>query len=173
MSWCNRADEKLLAVTSFTEVYENQLQILKVVDATPESVNPIACGGDGTDMDVDDASSKNCVSLQSLAAVDHPYPPTKVLWSPDGTTSKLVTTADYLRLWHMQGDSIQVKATFSKYRAHENTSPITSADWNVADPNILATTSVDTSICIWDINVSAHESIVLVHDVAHGTTVEQ
>ncbi|RHY59312.1 hypothetical protein DYB34_003413 [Aphanomyces astaci] len=162
LSWSNRLDEKLLAVTSFTEEYDNHLQILKVVDATPDipaTGNPSSVASDGTDMDVDESSSKEKVELQSQAVSVHPYPATKVLWCPDDTSAKLATTADYLRLWHTQGDSIQLSATLSKNRVHRNSSPLTSADWSVADPNILGACSLDTTICIWDLNVRTKPKI--------------
>jgi len=39
---------------------------------------------------------------------DHPYPTTKIMWSPVRTPSDkdlLATTGDYLRLWDVGGDS--------------------------------------------------------------------
>ncbi|KAF0700364.1 Aste57867_9114 [Aphanomyces stellatus] len=166
MSWRNCHDEKMLAVTSFTEEYTNHLQVLKLSDVSGADFKST---DDGTpaandDMDVDEGN-KTRFTLQSEAIVEHPYPATKVLWSPDSNSSNLATTADYLRIWHTQGDTIQCSATLSKYRARENCSPLTSADWNTADPHILGTSSVDTTICIWDLNnTKAPQKEIVAHD---------
>ncbi|CAM9629244.1 unnamed protein product, partial [Choristocarpus tenellus] len=39
--------------------------------------------------------------------LDHPYPPTKIMWSPDkaqGSTDLMATTGDYLRVWRVSDD---------------------------------------------------------------------
>ncbi|KAH9123307.1 hypothetical protein AeMF1_005644 [Aphanomyces euteiches] len=143
MSWSNAPNEKLLAVTSFTQEYANQLEILQLHDHTNTH--------DDVDMDVQN-DSHHPHAMQPRAFVEHPYPATKVLWTTENNSSKLATTADYLRIWRVHEDTIQCAATLSKYQAGENCSPLTSADWSTADTHILGTSAVDTSICIWDLN---------------------
>jgi hypothetical protein len=53
---------------------------------------------------------------------DHPYPPTKIIWSPDksvGADDMLATTGDYLRLWKKKDDSEQfaIKSVLNNVRA--------------------------------------------------------
>lgn len=46
--------------------------------------------------------------------IDHPYPPTKIMWSPSSIntpTEYLATTADYLRLWTVTDTAIEPKMT--------------------------------------------------------------
>ncbi|CAN0387776.1 unnamed protein product, partial [Ectocarpus fasciculatus] len=41
-------------------------------------------------------------SFVRTGELEHPYPPTKIMWSPDkslNSTDLLATTGDYLRLW--------------------------------------------------------------------------
>ena len=119
---------------------------------------------------------------------DHPYPCTKILWSPDAQNSSskdlLATTGDYLRIWNLtddgtgQGTLVPKKEAllnnvslfptsfalltsfffhakgvpftscfyfvhnFAPSLCHQNKNseycaPLTSFDWNEADPNIV------------------------------------
>lgn len=48
--------------------------------------------------------------------IDHPYPPTKIMWSPSSlnmSTEYLATTADYLRLWSVNETAIEHKMTIA------------------------------------------------------------
>ena len=55
-------------------------------------------------------------------AFNHPYPTTKIMWSPEGMAEQpsgelLATTGDYLRLWETAEDgSIKNKCMLNKYR---------------------------------------------------------
>ena len=44
--------------------------------------------------------------LYKACEFDHPYPCTKILWSPDVSATKdlLATTGDYLRVWSVTDD---------------------------------------------------------------------
>lgn len=46
--------------------------------------------------------------LYQACEFDHPYPCTKILWSPDtrnlGSKDLLATTGDYLRIWNISDD---------------------------------------------------------------------
>jgi len=87
--------------------------------------------------------------------VDHPYPATKVQWAPESLATKdlFATTGDYLRLWNVHGDhDIRSECMLVDAKGNEYCAPITSFDWNVDDPNLLATSSIDTTCTIWDLN---------------------
>ena len=50
---------------------------------------------------------------------DHPYPTTKVMFIPDRTCQKrdlVATTGDYLRVWNINDDGIQMDALFNNVR---------------------------------------------------------
>ena len=54
------------------------------------------------------------------AEFDHPYPCTKILWSPDvssGARDLLATSGDYLRLWSMSDDGLGVGTLTAKKEA--------------------------------------------------------
>ncbi len=90
--------------------------------------------------------------LFQAAEFDHPYPCTKVMWSPDvrlGATDLLATTGDYLRLWSVGEDaagnmSVHKEALLNNNKTSEYCAPLTSFDWCEAD-SIVATSSIDTT----------------------------
>lgn len=104
-------------------------------------------------------------------AFTHPYPPTKLAFVPDpeGTSPDLLaTTSDFLRLWIIQEDGVQLEKTLTTVRPRvctrqpphtlqnrnaEYCAPLTSFDWNEVDPKRLGTSSIDTTCTIWDIEV--------------------
>ena len=54
------------------------------------------------------------------AEFDHPYPCTKILWSPDvssGARDLLATSGDYLRLWSMSDDGLGAGTLTAKREA--------------------------------------------------------
>ena len=53
------------------------------------------------------------MQIYSACEIEHPYPCTKILWSPDGGNTQkyggkdlLATTGDYLRLWSI-GEEVE------------------------------------------------------------------
>jgi WD repeat-containing protein 68 len=52
----------------------------------------------------------------SAAEIDHPYPPTKVMWSPENfgvSVEHIATTADYLRIWDLSETGLSLNAVLS------------------------------------------------------------
>lgn len=48
-------------------------------------------------------------TLRPIATVEHPFPPTKVMWMPYVETDKpdlFATTGDFLRIWELKGGSV-------------------------------------------------------------------
>lgn len=74
-----------LAIGSYVEQYSNAVHIVKKVPGM-----------------TDDLESQ----LYKACEFDHPYPCTKILWSPDVSATKdlLATTGDYLRVWSVTDD---------------------------------------------------------------------
>jgi DDB1- and CUL4-associated factor 7 len=120
--------------------------------------------------------SKTGPTLYKAGEFDHPYPCTKVLFTPDvsSNTEKdlLATTGDYLRIWSItdadDGDEMSVKVTKScvlnSNKSTEYCAPLTSFDWNEADPSIIGTCSVDTTCTIWDIVAAKAKTQLIAHD---------
>ncbi|KAH9640001.1 hypothetical protein HF086_008096 [Spodoptera exigua] len=64
--------------------------------------------------------------FSAKSTFDHPYPTTKIMWIPDskGVYPDLLATSDFC-------------------------APLTSFDWNEVDPNLIGTSSIDTTCTIW------------------------
>nr|CAD7396516.1 unnamed protein product [Timema poppensis] len=68
--------------------------------------------------------------FSAKSTFDHPYPTTKIMWIPDSKgvfPDLLATSGDYLHFC----------------------APLTSFDWNEVDPNLIGTSSIDTTCTIW------------------------
>jgi len=147
LAWCRRPAEEArlkMAIGSYKEEYSNQLQIVQLTKDTT---------GRG--------------KFRKLCEIDHPYPPTKIMWAPstfsysasqaDGAvTDLLATTGDYLRLWTLDGNNkADMKAILNNNKHTEYCAPLTGFDWSELDPSVLATCSIDTTCTIWDVTVGS------------------
>lgn len=97
----------------------------------------------------------------------HPYPPTKLMFIPDREGSRpdlLATTGDYLRIWQIGEEGVTLNATLNNNKASEFCAPLTSFDWNTAEPKRLATSSIDTTCTIWDIEKGVVDTQLIAHD---------
>jgi len=103
---------------------------------------------------------------------DHPYPTTKIMWIPDtkGIYPDLLATSggatilslllfptniykgfilDYLRVWRAGETHTTVECLLNNNKNSDFCAPLTSFDWNEVDPNLLGTSSIDTTCTIW------------------------
>ena len=105
-----------------------------------------------------------------------------MLWSPDATSSSndlIATTGDFLRLWKIEEQQASLECLMNTNRTSETCAPLTSADWNNTDPNIVGTCSIDTTCTIWDLNkpqqprtqLIAHDAEVFDMAFGHGVNV--
>jgi WD repeat-containing protein 68 len=132
------------------------------------------------------------MQIYSACEIEHPYPCTKILWSPEGNKQAaaaggavggggasnlgardlLATTGDYLRLWSVSDDGSgegtlthkREALLINNNRNSEYCSPLTSFDWNEYDPSMIVTSSIDTTCTIWDINTQIVKTQVIAHD---------
>ncbi|XP_061366768.1 WD repeat-containing protein LWD2-like [Gastrolobium bilobum] len=98
--------------------------------------------------------------------LDHPYAPTNLMFFPseDDTNPDLIATSgDSLRLWEIHDDRIQLKSPLIGNKVNQN-SAITSFDWAVFDTRLVATSSVDTTCTIWDIEREIVNTQLVAHD---------
>lgn len=141
VAWSYRTDRpRRLAVGTFVEQYNNTVQ---VIQHNPES-------------------------LDFITAFDHPYPTTKVSWSPDVTAASpdlLATTGDFLRLWQIDSSTPpKLKCLLDNNKHSEYCAPLTASDWNVEDPSLIGTSSIDTTCTVWDIVTQQAKTQLIAHD---------
>lgn len=122
-----------LAVGSFIEEYTNKV---RVVELNQEK------GG-----------------FEHVAQVDHPYPTTKIMWLPDVEekieADLFATTGDYLRIWKIgEHGHTTMECLLNNNKSSDFCAPLTSFDWNETDPNLIGTSSIDTTCTIWDVTAS-------------------
>mmetsp|Transcript_28270 Transcript_28270/g.57378 ORF Transcript_28270/g.57378 Transcript_28270/m.57378 type:complete len:331 (-) Transcript_28270:2053-3045(-) len=144
---------------SYVEQYSNSVQIIKKRPSPRDPTDPTY-------------SYEN--QCYKAAEFDHPYPCTKILWSPDingGAKDLLATTGDYLRLWSVADDGLgrgtllpKKEALLNNNKNSEYCAPLTSFDWNETDPNIIGTSSIDTTCTIWDLATQTARTQLIAHD---------
>lgn len=143
LAWSQRPDTKdRLAIGSFIEEYTNKIQIVQKVDN----------------------------KLEKKAEFNHPYPATKIMWSPAKDLTRkdrLATTGDYLRIWQVEaneGTVVEPPTLLNNNSKSEYCAPLTSFDWNETDPSIIGTSSIDTTCTIWDVEVGKATTQLIAHD---------
>ncbi|CAM9347894.1 unnamed protein product [Heterosigma akashiwo] len=147
MAWSQRLEPQFhfrVAVGSFIEEYSNKVRIIQ--------------------------KAENSDQFNLIGEFSHPYPPTKIMFSPqrtDVTKDLLATTGDYLRLWNITGNSeepVRLETLLNNNKNSEYCSPLTSFDWNETDPSIIGTSSIDTTCTIWDVNTGQAKTQLIAHD---------
>lgn len=142
-----------MAIGSYVEQYSNTVSIIKKYP---------------TDNDLGQ-------SLYKAGEFDHPYPCTKIVWSPDvrnaASRDLLATTGDYLRVWNVMDEgmgngTVQCvkECLLNNNKTSEYCAPLTSFDWNETDTNIIGTSSIDTTCTIWDIETQTARTQLIAHD---------
>lgn len=127
MNWSIRPDKRFrLALGSFVEEYNNKVQIVSLDEDTSE--------------------------FTAKSTFDHPYPTTKIMWIPDAKgvfPDLLATSGDYLRVWRVSDNDTRLECLLNNNKNSDFCAPLTSFDWNEVDPNLLGTSSIDTTCTIW------------------------
>lgn len=142
MSWCKRPDGRFrMAVGSFKEEYSNQIHVIQ--------------------------KDEKHGQFRKVFEFEHPYPATKVMFAPAryvGPKDLLATSGDYLRLWNIDAERVEMKAILNNNKHTEYCAPLTCFDWNEADPSIIGTCSIDTTCTIWDVNKMQPKTQLIAHD---------
>lgn len=151
MNWSVRPDKRFrLALGSFVEEYNNKVQIVSLDEETSE--------------------------FSAKSTFDHPYPTTKIMWIPDSKgiciyfnllsflgpidnqinkyllglfPDLLATSGDYLRVWRAAEPETRLECVLNNNKNSDFCAPLTSFDWNEVDPNLIGTSSIDTTCTIW------------------------
>ncbi|KAG5613604.1 hypothetical protein H5410_024885 [Solanum commersonii] len=146
MNWSVRKDKKYrLAIASLLEQYPNRVEIVQLDDSNGE------------------------IRSDPKLSFEHPYPPTKVIFIPDKECQKpdlIATSSDYLRIWRVASDNsrVEIKSLLNNNRNSEFSGPLTSFDWNEAEPRRIGTSSIDTTCTIWDIERETVDTQLIAHD---------
>ena len=82
----------------------------------------------------------------------------------------LASSADYLRLWSVSGGEDgggqpSLRHLFSTNKGAEFCAPLSAIDWNRVQPSLIASSSVDTTCSIWDVEALACKTQLIAHDV--------
>ncbi|CAN6445351.1 unnamed protein product [Victoria cruziana] len=153
MNWSVREDKKFrLALGSFLEDYGNKVELIELEPTSGEFV------------------------FDPRLVFDHPYPPTKLMFIPDKDCLKpdlLSTSGDFLRIWEIFDDRIELKSLLSNAKQSDFASPLTSFDWDDSDHRRIITASIDTTCTVWDIETGLVDAQMIAHekevyDVAWG-----
>ncbi len=108
--------------------------------------------------------------MYQAGSFDHPYPTTKLLWSPAHCPKDILATAgDYLRIWNVteSGEgkvNVTKECLLNNNKTSEYCAPLTSFDWNETDPSIVGTSSIDTTCTIWDVQKQVAKTQLIAHD---------
>ncbi|KAL2467407.1 WD repeat-containing protein LWD1 [Abeliophyllum distichum] len=152
MNWSVRKDKNYrLAISSLLEQYHNRVEIVQLDDSTGE------------------------IRPDPALSFEHPYPPTKLIFIPDKECQRpdlLASASDFLRLWHISdsggsaadGRRVEMKSLLNNNRNNEFSGPLTSFDWNEAEPRRIGTSSIDTTCTIWDIEKEVVDTQLIAHD---------
>nr|XP_043631766.1 WD repeat-containing protein LWD1 [Erigeron canadensis] len=160
MNWSVRRDKKYrLAIASLLEQYPNRVEIVQLDDLNGN------------------------IRSDPTLSFEHPYPPTKLIFIPDKECQKpdlLATSSDFLRIWRINDDNdvtddgvtdsngnsrkVEMKSLLNNNRNSEFCGPITSFDWNEAEPKRIGTSSIDTTCTIWDIERETVDTQLIAHD---------
>ncbi|GKV08540.1 hypothetical protein SLEP1_g20155 [Rubroshorea leprosula] len=146
MSWSVRRDKKYrLSIASLLEHYPNRVEIVQLDDSNGE------------------------IRSDPNLAFEHPYPPTKTIFIPDKECQKpdlLATSSDFLRIWRISDDHsrVDLKSVLNGNKNSEFCGPLTSFDWNEAEPKRIGTSSIDTTCTIWDIERETVDTQLIAHD---------
>ncbi|PIA40689.1 hypothetical protein AQUCO_02400034v1 [Aquilegia coerulea] len=146
MNWSVRRDKKYrLAIASLLDQYPNRVEIVQLDDSTSE------------------------IRSDPNLSFEHPYPPTKTIFIPDKECQKpdlLATSGDFLRLWRISDDNsgVELKSVLNGNKNSEFCGPLTSFDWNEAEPKRIGTSSIDTTCTIWDIERETVDTQLIAHD---------
>lgn len=140
MNWSVRSPYRL-ALGSFVEEYKNKVEIIQLNEQTDK--------------------------LESRHIFDHPYPTTKIVWSPSKVSSgedMLATTGDYLRLWKVTENNVSLSTLLNNNKHSDFCAPLTSFDWNEHDPSLIGTSSIDTTCTIWNVETGQPKTQLIAHD---------
>jgi len=152
LAWSARPDPRFrLAVGSCIEQEANRLQVITL--------------------------NEDSKSFESVAECEHPFPPVKLMWSPEqcpegslGKPDLLASVGTTLNLWKVEDGQLRPLAKLANTRKQQGLSghlpPLTSFDWSTVSHHRIGTSSVDTTCTIWNLEKQKIETQLIAHDKA-------
>ncbi|VEU20298.1 DEKNAAC101167 [Brettanomyces naardenensis] len=165
LDWTYTSDsnEARIAISSFKEDSTNHVRIIHgFPDREEDSLVTESTGNDN------DSSTVVAWDFHETSGATVRYPVTKLQWDPSmrlglSNTDRFATTSECLRVYEA-GESAgsefssassrlveKLCLTNSKAKSFNQMPPLTSFDWNLADPRLIITCSIDTTCTLWDI----------------------
>lgn len=111
------------------------------------------------------ASNENHIAIDNRR-YHHRLPPSKIMWSPN-SSDVFASTSSSLRVWRVSNyekPDMKLHTSSKSGNSAAGPSPITSMDWNACSPSKVATSHIDTTVAIWDINKGKLDTQLIAHD---------
>ncbi|KAI0062828.1 WD40 repeat-like protein [Artomyces pyxidatus] len=169
-----------LGISSFTEDYRNRIAVVGLQD---ERVLVEDDYGDYPDFvtlcEANHGYPATCLQWQPSTASSY-------AWAQKAATTELMaTTGDALRLWEYSSDASPAVSSFagrqptagghrlnlkialsgqSKVQNQSGGAPLTNFSWNEKSPNLIVTSSIDTTCTVWNIETSSAITQLIAHD---------
>lgn len=151
-----------VAISTYREDPINKIEILDGSSVLIEHVNGV---------------TSESVNFTKISEANVKLPVTKLQWDPSGM-ERLITTNDRLKIWEIDYNNQLVErlnlinGVQHNHNGHPGTTnkplslpPLTSFDWNKIKPNIVITSSIDTTCTVWDIlHPSSPKTQLIAHD---------
>mmetsp|Transcript_97593 Transcript_97593/g.276079 ORF Transcript_97593/g.276079 Transcript_97593/m.276079 type:complete len:349 (-) Transcript_97593:110-1156(-) len=114
--------------------------------------------------------------LETVAEVEQPFPPTRLMFRPEepegargGKPDLLAAASTTVDLWKIEDGQMRLAAKLANTRSTQSNGhqpPITSFDWSTVSHHKLGCSSVDTTCTIWNLEKSKIETQLIAHDKA-------
>jgi WD repeat-containing protein 68 len=114
--------------------------------------------------------SEESNEIRKCCEISENEPCCKLQWAPSShqvQNELFATSSDHLRLYKPFVDYNgiwQVELSCELKNCSDLQSPLTSFDWNEQKPNYIATSSIDSTVTIWDLNTKQVIIQLLAHD---------
>lgn len=180
MNWSVRRDKRYrLAIASLLEQYPNRVEIVQLDDSTGEIRSDPALSFDHPypPTKIMFIPDRDCVRPDLLAtsadflriwrisdedgqdSAGGEGPPDGAAAGDDGKGS-----VNGNRASGKSGGRVELKSILNGNKNSEYCGPLTSFDWNEAEPRRIGTASIDTTCTIWDIEREAVDTQLIAHD---------
>jgi WD repeat-containing protein 68 len=114
--------------------------------------------------------SEKSNEIRKCCEISEHLPCTKLQWAPSRPQDNedlFATSSDHLRLYKPYVDynghwQVELFCELKNYSDFQG--PLTSFDWNAQKPNHIATSSIDSTVTIWDLNTKQVIIQLLAHD---------
>lgn len=162
LAWSARQGQHRFAVGSLSEQVANRVQLIEMDLSGAQSSK-------GT-RDTEEVPAGSGVRFDVKADIEHPFPPTKLQFVPDDSRADiLASSGNTLRIWHLDpslpsGHRPLLTLTNWRNQHQQTPPPLTSFDWSTVNHAKIATSSVDTTITIWNVEREKAETQLIAHD---------